>query len=257
MERAGAGASIRSIQFEEDSIIDRLLNADPKKCDPADIRELRKWVHGYQAKFGRDKNPHPPDDKILAQLLAVAPVWQIVRLIDDLKAEGKEPGYQYAWYGTVALQRIHGIRPDEVTARRAELKAVPKRHPALTGEQQQFPAPAPPVLAQAEIPQPDPEFGAELVASVRSSVAHDRPPVSCAPAPRPDPLKAMLAAEEGRLVKPDVTAGVQPPAAVTKSGEQACDEREAARKATAAALRAARKAEAEQRRMELRQKGLG
>jgi len=66
-ERAQAGASIDSIK--PDSIIDRLLKAKPKNFDPVEIEEARAWVHGYQAKLGKNKNPHPPDDTILCQII--------------------------------------------------------------------------------------------------------------------------------------------------------------------------------------------
>jgi hypothetical protein len=33
-------------------------------------------------------------------------------------AERREPGYSYAWFVSVALQRIHGITPAELRARR-------------------------------------------------------------------------------------------------------------------------------------------
>jgi hypothetical protein len=138
-----------------------------------EIRELRTWVHGYQCKLGRDKNPLPPDDTILSQLLALAPLYRIVRMIEDLTAERKEPGYSYGWYVTLAMQRIHGIRADEFKARKGELRLEPKRHKGLTGEQQELPvleAPkdqTPPEKSE----QPDPDFGRNLIAEVSSKRA--------------------------------------------------------------------------------------
>lgn len=74
-----------------------------------------------------------------------------------------------------------------------------------------------------------------------------------APPSEPDPVTTLLSAEVGRvLVKTRAAAAAVGPVAA----EEACDEREASRRATAAALRAARKADVEQRKMELRQKGL-
>lgn len=43
-------------------------------------------------------------------------------------AERKEPGHSYAWYVTVAAQRIHGIRPQDLKTRRAELRLVKTHH---------------------------------------------------------------------------------------------------------------------------------
>ena len=94
-ERTSAPASIDSIK--SDTIIDRLLTANPKHHSPSEIEEARRWIHGYQCKFGKEANARIPDDKLLAQLLTVAPISQIIRLIQDLMAERKEPGYQYSW----------------------------------------------------------------------------------------------------------------------------------------------------------------
>lgn len=63
-----------------EGIIDRMLQARPNHFDKAVLAEARKWIHGYQAKFGRAPNPHPPDDYLLAQLLTVAPSGQLVRV---------------------------------------------------------------------------------------------------------------------------------------------------------------------------------
>ncbi len=152
-EHTRAGMSIDSIT--SDSIIDRLLRADPKNCAREDLDQTRRWVHGYQCKLGRDPNPHPPDDKILAQLIAVAQPGQIIRLIQDLMAERKEPGHQYSWYVTVALQRIHGIRPELLKQRRAELRIVRSRQPLDV----------PPTQQQL----PDPDFPSELIQTVAAA----------------------------------------------------------------------------------------
>jgi hypothetical protein len=39
-------------------------------------------------------------------------------------AERKPPGYSYAWFISVALQRIHGVQPAALKARRAQLRIV-------------------------------------------------------------------------------------------------------------------------------------
>lgn len=78
----------------------------------------------YIDKFGRQRDPLPPDDVILAQLLTAAPLDSLISLIQDLMAESKEPGSSYAWYVTVALQRIHSVHPAALKARRAALRLV-------------------------------------------------------------------------------------------------------------------------------------
>jgi hypothetical protein len=114
------------VDIESDSIsdsgLDRMLTATPEKTDPEDLKAVREWVHGYQCKFGRDPDPHAPDARILAQLLAVASPAQIRAVIYELMAERKEPGHSYAWYVTVMLQRIHGIKYQAVKAAREAWK---------------------------------------------------------------------------------------------------------------------------------------
>lgn len=122
------GTSRASIESRFDyEVIDRLLKAKPDKSDAALIEAARRWLHGYMAKLGREQHPHPPDNQILAQFLAIATWPQLEGLLYDLLAERKEPGYSYAWFITVALQRIHGIQPAILKQRRAELKLVSRQ----------------------------------------------------------------------------------------------------------------------------------
>jgi AcrR family transcriptional regulator len=104
--RARVELDFDSTEFD---VIDRMLRATPERTDPEDMRSVREWVHGYHCKFGRDPNPHAPDAHILAQLLAIGTPGQLRSLIAELMQERKEAGHSYAWYVTVALQRIHGI----------------------------------------------------------------------------------------------------------------------------------------------------
>jgi hypothetical protein len=123
-------------------IIDRLLKAKPKNFDNVLIQHFRGWLHGYMAKLGREPHPHAPDDVIVSQFLSCGEPHQLGRLLDDLLAERKEPGHSYAWFVTVALQRIHGISPEKVKQRRTELRLVKQRPPeeptSIEGIQQQL-----------------------------------------------------------------------------------------------------------------------
>jgi len=105
-------------------IIDRLLRAKESDYPAELITTARRWLHGYALKLGRDKDRHPPDGRIVAQFLSIAPWPQLEGLLYDLLAERKEPGYSYAWFVTVALQRLHGIQPATLRERRAALKLV-------------------------------------------------------------------------------------------------------------------------------------
>jgi hypothetical protein len=154
---AGHGdARARSDSIDtSDSIIDRLVNARAKQFDPREIAEARRWVHGYQLKCGRDRNAHPPDDEIIAQILTAANgLAGVTNLIQNLMADkrgGTEPGHQYSWYVAVALQRVHGIPPAVFQKLKADLRLMrPASRPAIAGEQQ-------PLID---------EFGADLVDDV-------------------------------------------------------------------------------------------
>ncbi len=46
-------------------------------------------------------------------------------MLFDLASERKEAGHSYGWYVTVALQRIHGISPEQVREIRTRLVPVP------------------------------------------------------------------------------------------------------------------------------------
>jgi hypothetical protein len=121
-----------------------VLRANPKRCDPIELTEIRRWAHGYQCKFGVEPNPLPPNDLICAQILAAATVHQFAGLVQDMQAQRIPPGASPPWWVSVVLDKIHGIRAVEVKQARADLRAVRKRGneiPPVTGEQQQFPAP--------------------------------------------------------------------------------------------------------------------
>ena len=136
---AGPHPRAREDRFDSTKPIDRLLKANPKKCDPEALAQWRSWLHGYQCKFGREPNAHPPDDRITAQWMACGEPHQLEKLLYDLMAERKEPGHSYAWFVTVALQRLHGISPQQQQARRAQLRAVPKPSPAPPPQPHQQP----------------------------------------------------------------------------------------------------------------------
>ena len=110
--------------IEPNPIIDRILNSRPSHFDKTTLTEAGRWIHGYMTKFGPTPQPAPPDPHILAQLLAVSDWGNIQGLLHHLMAERQPAGEKYAWFVTVALQRIHGIRPDTLKARRADLREV-------------------------------------------------------------------------------------------------------------------------------------
>jgi hypothetical protein len=106
------------------------------------IQHFRGWLHSYMAKLGREPHPHAPDDLIVSQFLSCGEAHQLEKLLYDLMAERKEPGHSYAWFVTVALQRLHGISPQQLKQRRTELRLVKQRPPeeqaSVEGIQQQI-----------------------------------------------------------------------------------------------------------------------
>ena len=107
-------------------MLDRVLAARPKHFQEQTLQEAKRWLHGYAAKFPApgSEHPHPPDGAVTAQFLAIAPWPRLLGVIYDLMAERKQCGQSYQWFVTVALQRVHGIQPDQLKAARAELKLV-------------------------------------------------------------------------------------------------------------------------------------
>jgi hypothetical protein len=68
-------------------------------------------------------SPHPPDDQVVAQVLAIADPPEVFRALDTLLIERKTPT-SYAWFVTVLLQRIHGISHVQTKKARAALRVV-------------------------------------------------------------------------------------------------------------------------------------
>ena len=78
----------------------------------------------HHARYARKENRLPglPDNAITAQFLAVAEWPKLAALLADLAGERKEAGHSYGWYVTVALQRLHGISPEQLRQVRARRK---------------------------------------------------------------------------------------------------------------------------------------
>jgi hypothetical protein len=115
-------------------IIDRLARAKAKGIDPSILAAARRFLHGYRCKFPPQDEvgkPHPPDDRITAQFLSMGDGsggWpRLERMLYDLMAERKTAGSSYAWFVTVAAQRIHGIDPQMLKRKRAELRLIRDR----------------------------------------------------------------------------------------------------------------------------------
>ncbi len=155
------------IDIDSDTI-DRLLKAKPTDFDPQRRSAARQWLHGYALKFGREPDCHPPDDRIVAQFLAIAPWPRLEGLLYELMAERKAPGSNYAaWFIAVALQRIHGIAPGTLARRRLEqrrgFKVVAAPEPVRPPAAQQL------ELTTEDPPAADPQFAADLVGQLAAA----------------------------------------------------------------------------------------
>jgi len=118
-----------------------VLKSKPSDFDPELLAFTRRYLHSFFTKIGVDDNhrrfldtsaaPHPPDDKLVAQLLAVAEPPRLYACLDNLvREQGHEP-YNYPWFIAVALQRIHGITWQQTKQARATLRDVKRKaHPA-------------------------------------------------------------------------------------------------------------------------------
>jgi hypothetical protein len=119
-------------------ILDHVLNARPRDFSEQQHARARSAIMGHVVKFPARLGDYnqPPDKIITAQLLAIAE-WHILEdLFLQLRIDRAEAGERYAWFVTVALERIHDIRPETVKAKREELKLVkqlPRKLAAMKG----------------------------------------------------------------------------------------------------------------------------
>jgi hypothetical protein len=124
-----AAAASVEISTASLGVLDRVFSATAAKADPNDVRTFRAWLHGYMIKLGRDdankplRNPHPPDEKLVAQFLAVDDPKLLGTMLDNLMLEG-HTCQRYFWFVTVALQRRHGIGWQETKRVRQALRIV-------------------------------------------------------------------------------------------------------------------------------------
>jgi hypothetical protein len=134
-ERARAFRSIDS-DSSFATVIDRVCKASPKDFDAELLTKARGWFLGYMQRFGPLKDPHAPDDSIVAQFLSIAPWPRLEQMLNDLMRERCECGRTYAWFIAVAWQRVLGMGPPRQREAWALLKA--KRSRPAPAEQRTF-----------------------------------------------------------------------------------------------------------------------
>lgn len=125
--------------------LNRVLRSKVSDFDPDLVAFTRRYLHSFFTKMGVDDNhrrfldtgaaPHPPDDKLVAQLLAVAEPPRLYACLDNLVTErGHEP-YNYGWFIAVALQRIHGISWQQTKQARTALRDMKRKQQPAPAEQ--------------------------------------------------------------------------------------------------------------------------
>ena len=121
---ASAEAALDNFRLEN-PILDRVLRSKVQDHDADTVAYFRRFLHGYMRKLGRDDNnrrhtdtgaePHPPDNEIVARLLAVAEPTRLAPMLENLMNDANasqdsalQP-HTYGWFIYVALSRLAGI----------------------------------------------------------------------------------------------------------------------------------------------------
>lgn len=122
-ELTGAAAAL-DLNPDTTTILDRVIRARKKDYNADQIATARNWLLGYRRKLGRAPTCHPPDDDICAQFLAIADWETLQKTLYELFRQQIPPGDNDAWFVAVALNRIHGFKPDALKTRKQALKLV-------------------------------------------------------------------------------------------------------------------------------------
>lgn len=123
--RASSTRAFEVIDFDVTATLDRLQKASKKQYDQATFSKAKDMLWGHQVKHcPRNPQNQPPDDEITAQILAICggSVERLQGMLWEVTEGKREAGYSYAWYVTVALQRICGLTPAAVKAARERLR---------------------------------------------------------------------------------------------------------------------------------------
>lgn len=124
LERASARTESIDSEIDIEKLIDRLQKAQKGDFEESLFEQARQQIASHHTRYARKENRLPglPDNAITAQFLAVADWPKLKALLADLAGERKEAGHSYGWYVTVALQRLHGISPEQARQIRARRK---------------------------------------------------------------------------------------------------------------------------------------
>lgn len=108
------------------NMIDRIVCADRvENAQWREAEELAGWLTEYMHQLGpRDGDRSKPDDVILAQCLAIAPLGDLAIPLRRWRAEKRGCGSTYAWFVASLANQIHRIKSQDL---RAALRARHRR----------------------------------------------------------------------------------------------------------------------------------
>ena len=149
--------------------IDRVIKAKPPKKHTPEFKACRGWMRKLVDTLGEKPDIHGPDDKIVQSTLAVAEYHRLENVFRDIWNTNTKVGYSWGWFPAVMMERIHGVKPENLEARRAELRLIRNRGKetaaaiaaARIAEQPAAPPAQPATPAQSI--GPDPDFSRQLV----------------------------------------------------------------------------------------------
>ena len=109
-------------RVDAEELARRLEQAHPRTANPEALEIGRRMLHEYARRYRRG-GAEPPDDRIVAQFLAIAPLERLDREVMAVLWRKRIPaGTNYGWFLTLAANWIHGMKAQDWAA------ALERRH---------------------------------------------------------------------------------------------------------------------------------
>lgn len=125
---------------EHENTLRRIAAARPRDFPPELLRSASAQLGHLRRKLGRDpsdRNAPNPDPTITAQFLAISKWPVLADFISLVLCDRITPGRSNAWWITVAIEKIHGITPDQQRSFRQQTRPRPQlsRTPTPPGQE--------------------------------------------------------------------------------------------------------------------------
>lgn len=105
------------------AIMSRVWSASPADYSPEQIRQVSEILGHLGRKLGSDPRRDNPDAALCARFLAVADWPSLYSQVCERVLHNRiPPGNSDGWWLVVAIEQIHGIRPDQQRTHRTKLK---------------------------------------------------------------------------------------------------------------------------------------